>query len=74
MKKIFFIEGVKVDFTNSDKVNIDGTNYSLEPDVTNLPEEDYKKVKISAWRNESSIKVYNLDKNHNVVFNKIIIS
>lgn len=75
MEKIFSIEGVKVDFTKSDEVTVDGTNYSLEPDnVADLTNEDYNKVKISSWKNKGNVKVFNLDEKLNVNFDKIIIS
>jgi hypothetical protein len=75
MEKIFSIEGVKVDFTKSNDVTVNGTNYLLEPDnVTDLTNEDYKKIKISSWRNRGSVKVFNLDEKLNVNFDKIIIS
>jgi hypothetical protein len=75
MEKIFSIEGVKVDFTKSDEVTVDGTNYSLEPDnVADLTNEDYNKVKISSWKNKRNVKVFNLDEKLNVNFDKIIIS
>jgi hypothetical protein len=73
MKKGFTIEGVTVDFTKSNRVRVNDTNYLLDEDALGgMGLEDYENVEISVWKDENSIKIYNLDENYNVVFNRKI--
>nr|WP_298672121.1 hypothetical protein [uncultured Prevotella sp.] len=73
MKKGFTIEGVTVDFTKSNRVRVNDTNYLLDEDALGgMGLEDYENVEISVWKDENSTKIYNLDENYNVVFNRKI--
>lgn len=73
MKKGFTIEGVTVDFTKSNRVRVNDTNYLLDEDALGgMGLEDYENVEISVWKDENSAKIYNLDENYNVVFNRKI--
>jgi hypothetical protein len=73
MKKGFTIEGITVDFTKSNRVRVNDTNYLLDEDALGgMGLEDYENVEISVWKDENSTKIYNLDENYNVVFNRKI--
>ncbi|MCH3994844.1 MAG: hypothetical protein LKE54_07325 [Prevotella sp.] len=68
MKKVFIIEGVKVDFTDSDAVTVNGEKYTMG--VSDYAEgmlglEDYEKYEIFHKSNkDGKWKVYGLDKNY----------
>ena len=70
MKKIFTIEGVTVDFTESTTVKEGNFKYVLVENAIDFEElEDYERMEIIRGDGKS-MRIYELDKDYNPVFNR----